>query len=79
MRKPGQNNKFSPKKWIKPGMLRCTTFQYYIPAIFLKFCTPAILEHLWCLPFGTTIIRNITWRMVFLTWIKPGHNLEFYG
>ncbi len=56
-------------------MLRYTTFQYYIQAIFFKFCTPAILEHLWCLPFGAKIV----FRMAFFTWIKPANNLEFYG
>ncbi len=40
------------KTWIKPRMLRYTTFQYYIETIFSEFCTPVILEHLWRLPFG---------------------------
>ncbi len=31
----------------------------------------AILECLWCLPFGAKIVLTITWRMAFLTWIKP--------
>ncbi len=80
------NEEFVPKKWenlditrhfakkkrIKPGILRYTTFQYYIQAIFSKFCTPAILKHLWCLPFGANIVLTITWRMAFLTWTKPG-------
>ncbi len=60
-------------------MLRYTTFQYYIENFFSKFCTPVILEHLWCLPFGAKIIRNITWRMAFLNWAKPGDNLDFFG
>ncbi len=47
--------------------------------IFSKFCTPVIVEHLWRLPFGTKIVRNITWRMAFLTWTKPGDNLELFG
>ncbi len=46
-------------------MLRCTKFQYYIETIFPPFCTPANLEHLWCLPFGADIT-------------KPGDNLKFY-
>ncbi len=57
-------------------MFRYTTFQYYIEIIFSKFCTPAILEHLWRLSFGAKIVRNITWKMAFLTWTKPGDNLE---
>ncbi len=28
VRKPGQNKTFRIKKWIKPGMLRYTKFQY---------------------------------------------------
>ncbi len=60
-------------------MLRYTTFQYYIETIFSKFCTPVNLEHLWRLPFGAKIVCNITWRMAFLTWTKPGDNLEFFG
>ncbi len=59
-------------------MLRYTTFQYYIETIFSTFCTPAILEHLWYLPFGAKIVHTITWRMTFLIWTKPGDNLEFY-
>ncbi len=42
------------------------------------FCTHVNLEHLWCLPFGAKVIHTITWRMNFLTWTKPGDNLEFY-
>ncbi len=34
------------------------------------------LERLWCLPFGGKIVHTITWRMTFLTWTKPGDNLE---
>ncbi len=58
-------------------MLRYTTFQYYIENSFSKFCTPVILEHLWHLPFGAKIVRNITWKMFFFTWTKPGDKLEF--
>ncbi len=58
-------------------MLRYTKFQYYIEKKNSTFCTPAILERLWCLPFGAKIGRTITWRMTFLTWTKTGHNLEF--
>ncbi len=47
--------------------------------MFSKFCAPAILEHLWDLPFGAKIVCVKTWRMSFLTWTKPGQNLEFYG
>ncbi len=54
-------------------MLRYTTFQYYI-----EFFTPVILGHLWHLPFGAKIVLNITWKMAFLTWTKPGDNLEFF-
>ncbi len=54
-------------------MLRYTTFQYYIETNISMFCTPVILEHLWHLPF----VRNITGRMAFLNWTKPGDNLEF--
>ncbi len=64
VRKPGQNKKFIKK----PGMLRYTTFQYYIETMFSKFCTPVILEHLWCLSFGAKSVHNITWRMAFFTW-----------
>ncbi len=60
-------------------MLRYTSFQYYIETNFFKFFTPVILEHLWRLPFSAKIICNLTWRMAFLTWTKPGDNLEFYG
>ncbi len=61
VRKPGQNKTFCRK----PGMLRYTTFQYYIETIFSKFCTPVILEHLWHLPFRAKIVHNITWKMAF--------------
>ncbi len=60
-------------------MLRYTAFQYYIETISSRFCTPVILEHLWHLPFDAKIVCNITWRMAFLTWTKPGDNLEFFG
>ncbi len=55
------------KTWNKLGMLRYTTFQYYIEAILSKMWTPVILEHLWHLPFGAKIVHTITWRMSFLT------------
>ncbi len=45
---------------------------------FSKFCTFAILECVWCLPFGAKILRTITWRMALLTLAKAGHNLEVY-
>ncbi len=64
-------------------MLRYTTFQYfqyYIETKFSKFFTPVILEHLWHhLRFGAKSVHNITWRMAFLTWTKPGDNLECFG
>ncbi len=62
--------------WIKPGMIRYTTFQYYIEKIFSRFCTHVILECLWHLPFGAKIVNNKTWRMEFVTWTNPGDNLE---
>ncbi len=68
-----------PKTLIKPGMLRYTTFQCYIKSIFSKFCSPAILECPWRLPFRAKIACTKTWRMAILTWTKPGNNLEFYG
>ncbi len=60
-------------------MLRNTTFQYYIMTNVSKFFTPVILEHLWRLHFSAKIVCNITWKMAFLTWTKPGDNLEIFG
>ncbi len=42
----------------KPGMLRYATFQYYIETMFSIFCTSAVLECLWCLPFSTKIAHT---------------------
>ncbi len=61
VRKPGQNQTYI----IKPEMLRFTKFQYYIETMFSTFCTPVILERLWCLPFDAKILNNITPRMTF--------------
>ncbi len=66
------------KTWMKPGMLRYITFQYYIDTTFSKFCAPAILEHIWHLHFSTKISHTKTWRMVILTLTKPGVNLIFW-
>ncbi len=74
VRKPGQSKKFCKKL----GNLRYTKFHYYIETIFSMFCIPVNLERLWHLPFGGKIVHTITWRMTFLTWTKPGDNLEFY-
>ncbi len=57
-------------------MLSYSKCQYYIDTIFCTFCATANLECIPCLPFDAKIVCNITWRMTFKTWIKPGDNLE---
>ncbi len=56
---------------------------YNISILYLDKCFQVLFscdfEHLWRLPFGAKMVRNITWRMAFLTWTKPGDNLEFFG
>ncbi len=39
--------KLSRKLWIKPGMLKYTTFQYYNETFVFNLCAPAILDCPW--------------------------------
>ncbi len=54
-------------------MLRYTKFNF-----FPRFVLLQIYNVFGICRFGAKIVNTMTWRMTFLTWTKPGDNLEFY-
>ncbi len=50
----------------------------YVRNLFSTCCTPANCEHLWCLPVSAKICSHYNVENDFLTWTKPGDNLECY-